>query len=259
MYPEQGQVKRIPVLKKKRKRKANLFLLIVLFLFFISVLILLFLKSPFSKVSDILVEGNLLLSRQEVIDHSGIKIGDSIFQVISGSVIERLTKLPEISEAKVEKKFPGKLIISVKEYSVISFWLENGKLYPITSNGKILTHREWKSQFVNDPIITQWDDKSKLPELAKELSNLPSYLRERISDIHLEPTPSYPDRIHFYTLSGYEVYSTISGFAKKFELYPQILKKIESKDQDRSYGIIYLLDGTWYRTYETNSEANMSE
>ena len=58
---------RIPKLKEKRRKKANRTLLFYLTLFFLLIAIIVYLQSPFSNVAYVAVEGNNVITDEQVI------------------------------------------------------------------------------------------------------------------------------------------------------------------------------------------------
>src|SRR5690606_32496335 len=82
---------RIPQVKQpKPKRKGNRKLIALVFLFFLTLLAVLFYRSPYSKVSEIVVTGNELYSAEQIVAASGLHTGMQFFNVWTSRVKENL-------------------------------------------------------------------------------------------------------------------------------------------------------------------------
>lgn len=101
--------------------------------------VLLFLCT-FFQVSEIEVKGASTHSEQEIIQASRIEEGDTLVflnRVKSASYI--FSKLQNIEEVNISTRFPGKVIIQVKETSMIAYIEQDGEAWGIDPDGTILT------------------------------------------------------------------------------------------------------------------------
>ena len=86
-------------------------------------LISIFLVTPFSKKKIITVTGTSTVNQEEVIRDSGIKTSNYLFSLIfRHSIYEKniISKNKMVKSAKFTYRFPNKLNINVKEYSIIA-------------------------------------------------------------------------------------------------------------------------------------------
>lgn len=93
----------------------------------------------FFKVSDIEIKGDSIYSNEEILDVCGYHIGDNLFFLSTTDKEDKLKKeLPYISEAKIKRKIPGTIEISITAGSAVSS-IQNGSQYVyVDSKGKIL-------------------------------------------------------------------------------------------------------------------------
>ncbi len=92
------------------------------------------------KEIEVNVTGNYI-SKDFIIDQSGLKLGDNIFR-FSSNELENKLKLqsPEIKEIDIMRWLPDKIKINIEEYTPIGILLYNGSLYKVDANG-IIFHK----------------------------------------------------------------------------------------------------------------------
>ena len=122
--------------KKRRKSRAGRvmlsFLLIALIIFGALSVTVLF---PIAKIN---VKGESIYTQQQILDASGIDIGDNIFLLGSKARQRIISKLPYISTVKFKRYLPDGLVIVVTP-AVEERCYYNGKTYVVTDkNNKVL-------------------------------------------------------------------------------------------------------------------------
>lgn len=99
--------------KKRKKRKARLILaMIILVIGGINAYLL---TSPSFKIQEISVKGNEQLSNQEIIQLAEVKNGDNIFSKLGIVMKVRLKQNGYIEDAQINKIYPNRIEIRVKE------------------------------------------------------------------------------------------------------------------------------------------------
>lgn len=123
---------------EKYKRKMLIRRIIAASVLGVIVILCICLFTPIFGVSKITVEGNSLLKSEELINTSGIEMGDNIFSVNAKKAVKRLEKLPYVEDAEIVKKFPAKLTIKIKE-AKNDIIIDSPDVFLITTvNGKVL-------------------------------------------------------------------------------------------------------------------------
>lgn len=102
-------------------------------------------QSDYFRAETIAVEGNEILSREEVIKEALLKPGDNIISVNLSMVRKRLMANPWIAEAEVARKIPSGIILRIKENKPIAV-LDLGKDFLLNENGEI-----FKEKTATDP------------------------------------------------------------------------------------------------------------
>lgn len=97
----------------------------------------------FFKVDTVQVTGGDRYTKQEIVNASGIKIGDNLFLLNKFDMAERiLKKLPYIEKVRMNRKLPDTMVIDVKECSS-AFAVEKGDTaWLISPSGKIVDSRK---------------------------------------------------------------------------------------------------------------------
>ncbi|WP_238654646.1 cell division protein FtsQ/DivIB [Paenibacillus piscarius] len=232
---------RIPLLKEdKPSKRRNRRMIMILLLLFVALLAVIFFRSSISKITAINVEGDKYTARENLLAASGLRIGGQFFAVSSDTVEQAVKKLDTVEEARVERKFPGVVTISIKEYPAVAYELDQaGVLEAILSSGAAVSVTD-TGIAVEKPILTNWKagDPYKA-KLCQALASIPNELTSDISEIVPSPTPSFPDRIKLYTRSRFEVITAISLLKNKVGYLNQVIETEEP-------GLIRMLEADSY-------------
>ena len=100
--------------------------------------------SVFFKVSNIIVKGNSRYSSEQIILSSEIEIGESLFFINTFKATSKLfSTLPYIDEAKINRKLPDTIVISVEEAYPLATVCVSGNYYIIDKNCSILEKTDY--------------------------------------------------------------------------------------------------------------------
>lgn len=238
---------RIPQIKNQRpKRKANRKLLFLLTVFFLAILIVLFVRSPYSKVSQIRVSGNEVYSEQQIVAASGLTIGMQFLNVWQSSVQENESKLAGIKQVTIDRQFPGIINLNVVEHRRVAFYFTpDGNQKLLLENGLVIPETRPGERVVDRPLVRSWNSAPLLIPLAKSLSQLSVALLSEISDIALTPTAYDKERITLYMRDGNEVRTIIHMIDSRLPWYPSIAKELPKDEK----GVVFMLESTWFSKY----------
>lgn len=240
----------IPALKETRPKapKAAKKIILVLMLLFAALLAVLFFRSPLSKVSDISIQGNTFQPDKLLLEQAGLEEGIQFFGVDSDQVEQALEAEGTIQAAKVDKRFPGVIEITVAEHPTVAFEIaEDGALQAILATGTSVPVSA-SGIAVEKPILTHWDPADPLKaQLSEVLAEIPNSLTADISEITPSPTPSFPDRIKLYTRSKFEVVTAVSLLGNKVEYLNQVIEMQQP-------GYITMLEADSYEPFQSEGE-----
>lgn len=109
--------------RKKRIRNRRIFslLFIVLLILCVGIIVI---RTPLFNVDSIMIEGNSLVSDEEILAAVKMSEGENIFSHTEKYMESKLSLLPYISKAEVEKILPSKVRITIheeNEYAVVEF------------------------------------------------------------------------------------------------------------------------------------------
>ncbi len=129
-------------------------------------------------VSSIEVHGEKRLTRKEIIDLSGIRVGDNIFSLDLKKIAGKISSQPWIRFAHVERRLPDAVVIRVEERQPVALARIGERLFMVDRDGTCFKYLHDPKGF-SAPIITGIDTKASA---AAEKETTPAVNRSRMSD-----------------------------------------------------------------------------
>lgn len=107
--------------------------------FFAVFFILVFAFVLFFETETVVVNGNEHYSKDEILDASGLSVGDNLYLFNKyGRIDNMFGKLPYLEEVRIRRKLPGTITIEVKEtFARLAIHAESG-IWLVSPDGKIL-------------------------------------------------------------------------------------------------------------------------
>ena len=121
--------------KKRKKRRKKHYLLRFLVLIALIAGAYVFLTSPVFSIDQITIEGNTLMSDDDIIKLSGVKVGDNMFERTGHKVKEALTENKYIADVKVSRELPNIYKIKITERQPVIAVSYNGKYIILDEEG----------------------------------------------------------------------------------------------------------------------------
>ncbi len=203
-------------------------------------LISIFLVTPFSKKKIITVTGTSTVSQEEVIRDSGIKPSNYLFSLIfHHSTYEKniISKNKMVKSAKFTYRFPNKLNIDVKEYSIIAYAQTDDGYQPILENGTrigLVGASELPDSFLTINLSSEKD----IQKLVKAFSKLDKDLVNQIQIVSSADSATTSDLLKLEMHDGNVVRVPLSEVAKKLPYYLKIKDSLpENSIVDMEVGI----------------------
>ena len=107
----------------------------------------------FMKISVFEITGDSPYESEEIINASGLKRGDKLYDIDKEAVIYSIKlKCPYVNNVKVESKFPNKLKINVDSFSAAYYVEIFGDYYALDSNMRVLEETADNTKFKNARI-----------------------------------------------------------------------------------------------------------
>jgi cell division protein FtsQ len=89
-------------------------------------------------IEEVSVTGSVGLTKQEVVDSSGVTSVHSLAFLDADKVQRTLTENPLIAEAEVRKLFPNRLTIRIRERTPYALWQKDGDVHLIAADGALI-------------------------------------------------------------------------------------------------------------------------
>ncbi|WP_232698387.1 cell division protein FtsQ/DivIB [Brevibacillus daliensis] len=241
---------RIPLVKNTtpRKKRAKKRLVTLLILFFIIVLSVVFFRSPYSKVSEIQVYGNMLYTKEQILAAANVTVGMQFINVWNSDVKEGIGTLKGIKEVTISRDFPGVIRLNIQEYRRVALYVNGQKPTYLLENGSLLEPPA-QAVLLDRPVIQLWskDNEKTLVSLAEALASMPSGILYEVSDISLTPTKFDDERLTLHMRDGNEVRTNLTHLKKKLPWYPAIVQEVPKEKN----GVVHLFEVSWFEDYET--------
>ena len=180
-------------IKKKKRLKLIPFLLFVLVIAGIVFLIDVLLDT---RVENIVIKGNKIVTDQQIIDEAGLSNYPSFYKTTSYNIKKTLERNSFIKEVKVKRRFYHVLTIKVSEHKVLLKKETTGKLV-LENMNEVTTDQEIPytvPRLVND--VPQ----NKYNELLKNLLKVKSNVRSSISEFYYDPNEFDKAYLTFFSL-----------------------------------------------------------
>ncbi|GAA0091551.1 hypothetical protein UT300009_15790 [Paraclostridium bifermentans] len=142
--------------KLNKRGKFAIYAFILLVILFIYICI----SSSIFELKQIDVDGNSKITKSDIIKIGDIETGKNIFKYNLNDVEKKLLVNPYIKYVKVSRKFPDKLVITIKENSEYAIIKEGASYIYIGGNGLILSEqKDIKNK--NIPLVSGIEIKNK--------------------------------------------------------------------------------------------------
>ncbi len=126
---------------KKRRRKRGIKKAIFTIIFLTTVLIVVCLKAPFFNIKGFNVVGNKIISKENIINLSGVQVGNNIFYINSRAIKETIKTNPYIKDVKIKRKLPDVVIFEVKERNAYFYTQFKDNYFIIDKDTRLLEKR----------------------------------------------------------------------------------------------------------------------
>lgn len=218
----------IALLNSKQKKKMITKIVAVLLLF---TFLLIYLFCPLSQVKNSRINGNLNLTKNQVLEIAHLKKSDSLFFIDEEKCEELLNNHPLIESSKVKSSISG-LSISINELTPLLN--HDGEFY--LNNGEILTDSLLSSplvnEFLNEIILTIPND------LTSDLSLLTRENLSTLTSVYFQLTDEEKEKIEYFRFVGSNEYSFFYSFDDEYKFEIDLLfPENRIIPEDIAYGI----------------------
>ncbi len=191
-------------------------------------------KVAISRITNIYIKNNNILTDQEVIDASGLRNYPSFILTTNYSIKNKLLKNNLVKKVKVKKGLWGKVYIDIEEYKPLFIYEDK----------VILDNKNEVDLDISLPILVNKVDDEILDKLISKYESVNDEIKLMISEIRYDPNDIDKERFLFTMSDGNYVYITLYKLSSIDEYL-----KITSTLKDKK-GILYLDSGNYFEVFK---------
>ena len=221
------------VIKKKKLRLLPFFIFIIV----ITVIVFACLFILDTKVKNIIITGNEVLSDDDIIELAGLTDYPSLYKTLNITMKNNIKENPLIKSVDINRSFYHIIEINVDEYEILYKREDNGK-YVLENKEEVTLDKE--TPYTIPRLINEIPNKI-LNRFIKYYKRVDLSIREKISEIKYDPNEFDEDRFLLYMDDGNSVYITITKF-ERLNYYNDVLPQLDGKK-----GYLYLDSGNHFQ------------
>lgn len=145
------------------------------------------LGSSWLGVREVRVEGNQVLSVEEVRAAVALGPGDALLLVDTEEVADRLTELPAVAHAQVERSWPAALVVTITERSPVATVQSGGEPWLIDIEGVVYVPAERIGEEAQELLALQVDDPSPddlaTTQAVEVIAGLDAATRDMVAEV----------------------------------------------------------------------------
>lgn len=191
-------------------------------------------KVAISRITNIYIKNNNILTDQEVIDASGLRNYPSFILTTNYSIKNKLLKNDLVKKVKVKKGLWGKVYIDIEEYKPLFIYEDK----------VILDNKNEVDLDISLPILVNKVDDDILDKLISKYESINDEIKLMISEIKYDPNDIDKERFLFTMSDGNYVYITLYKL-NSIDEYLKITSTLKDKK-----GILYLDSGNYFEVFK---------
>lgn len=222
---------------KKIKRRKIKYKNVTLMLFILVILLGICFFITSTRIKNIYIEGNSILTDQQIIDECGIRDYPKIISINRKKMESNLKDNPYIEDVSIKySNLMREVKITIKENRPLLYYQYEDAY--LLSNGKRI-----KDKYSLPTLINQTPE-DILEKLLKKIYKLDENILGRISEIKYSPS-KVNDNLFYLTMNdGNQVYVDFNTF-NKLENYPDFIKGLDNRK-----GILHLDSGDYLEIFK---------
>jgi len=183
-----------------------------------------YLLSPYATMKDILIEGTVQTTADDIRQASGIQDSDYTINLLldKAKYEEQIKSNYWVESAQLVYQFPTKFTIKVKEYDIVAYYVSGESHYPILSSGQLETSAVSLVSLPETYLSVFFNDSEQIKTFVSELSQISPELKAAIQKVELAPSKVTSDLIRLTMYDTDEVLVPLSEMSKKLPYYSKI-------------------------------------
>lgn len=152
-------------------------------------------RSSLFQVDGIAVAGESMLSTDQILSASGLRIGMNVLSVKAGEVERRLETLPLVADATVERVYPSKVKISIRERVPAAAARVAGGWWLIEASGIMIASVSAPPAGLPQVTVSAKPDSDALRAALRLWGGLPDWARQKTTELAAEEPQEIVARI----------------------------------------------------------------
>lgn len=152
-------------------------------------------RSSLFALDGIEIAGASMLSRAEILEASGLRIGQNVLSVDAGGVEARVEKLPIVADATVERLYPSKVRINVRERTPAAAARVGGATWLIEASGRLIAPIAVPPKGMPQVTVRAEPGSEAMAAALKLWSTLPEWARDKTTDLEAPDPEAISARI----------------------------------------------------------------
>ena len=221
------------VIKKKKLR----LLPFLIFILVIAIIVFLVLVLLDTKVKNIIISGNSIISDEEIIQRAGLTDYPSFYKTSTINMRNEIKENPLVKNVDIKRDFYHIFNIKIEEYEILYKREDNGKY--VLENKEEITLDDNIPYMI--PRLINEIPNNKMNSFVKYYKRIDKNIKEKISEIKYNPNEFDKDRFLLYMDDGNSVYLTITKF-ERLNYYNDVLPELDGRK-----GYLYLDSGNHFQ------------
>lgn len=183
--------------------------------------------TPLGRVQAIKIDGNRILSKQEILNRLSLDLGESIFRLNLEKSEMELEKDSLIDSATIKRKGFDSLSIEIDEQPLIGCLEINQYYYYVLESGDSVTNQQATTcQGLTFKGVQTEEGLESLRLFVQTLDEVDHSVRNLIKEVAYEPIYGDVNRFSLFLSDGNTVKVNTYTMAKKLAYYPMLLSQV---------------------------------
>lgn len=166
-----------------------------------------YLASPLAKVAAVEITGNSYLQADDILELTGLQEGMHLWRINLRTCRDKLLGNPWVLEAKIERKFPNTVTISLAERVGVAIVSSNNGYWVVAEDKMVLAENNgfslpWLTGLALEELAPGTNLEGQVPGIAFAWATELQPIAGQISEINLD---SYPLLVAVFTTDGYKI------------------------------------------------------
>jgi cell division protein FtsQ len=127
-------------------------------------------------VREVYVVNRAVAAPAQLAEALGVKLGDPLLAAEPAAIAARLEALPAVRSARVERRFPGTLVVALEERKPFALWQSGQRMQVIDRDGVVIA-REAIERHAKLPLVVGADANLRAVEILSALESAPAVAR----------------------------------------------------------------------------------